>query len=240
MDEKGERSHLSFIDDGEMDIPLAHLPKYTESPKNVIDIWLEKIDKGILTPAHFKDHWRIWVPKFYALEPGFDWNLENDKTDCVLIDNLERFIANGDFTEVMKRLNNVSQPSSVCGRVFKVILKILIFFTYDFVDGFVIMTFFFIFSYMNHCIPAENVVWIQHVFCVSHVLKILLIDFIIIKWPLGMGVVVTVEMSKLGKTIHFVIFISLVHRLGYYQIFVFLCFCLFFSNINYIEFFKTL
>lgn len=120
MEEKPERSHLSFIDDGEMDIPLAHLPKYTESPKNIIDIWLEKMGKGQLTPAHFKDHWRIWVPKLYALEPGSEWNLENDKSNCELLDNLEKFIANGDFKEVMEWLNCRNQSSSVCGKVFKV------------------------------------------------------------------------------------------------------------------------
>ncbi|KAK6637539.1 hypothetical protein RUM44_007961 [Polyplax serrata] len=119
MEEKPERSHLSFIDDGEMDIPLAHLPKYTESPKNIIDIWLEKMGKGQLTPAHFKDHWRIWVPKLYALEPGSEWNLENDKSNCELLDNLEKFIANGDFKEVMEWLNCRNQSSSVCGKVFK-------------------------------------------------------------------------------------------------------------------------
>lgn len=121
MDGKEERSHLSFISDGEMDIPLAHLPKYMESPKNVVDMWLEKIGKeGMLTPLHFKDHWRIWVPKLYALEPGSDWNLENDKTNDVLIDNLERFIANGDFKDAMKRLNFFDHPQSMCGKVFKV------------------------------------------------------------------------------------------------------------------------
>lgn len=121
MGEKAERSHINhFIDNGEMDIPLADLSKQTESPKNVIDIWLDKMEKGILTAANFKDHWRIWVPKFYALEPGSECNLENDKTSCELLDNLERFIANGDFQEVMRRLTNVNQTSSVCGKVFKV------------------------------------------------------------------------------------------------------------------------
>lgn len=111
---------MSFIEDGEMDIPLAHFPKYMESPRNIVDIWLEKVEKNQLTHSNFKDHWRIWVPKFYSLEPGSDWNSENEKTNDVLIDNLERFIAKGNFEEVMKSLDDMDNPPSVCGKVFKV------------------------------------------------------------------------------------------------------------------------
>lgn len=67
---------------------------------------------------------------------------------------------------------------------------------------------------MNLYIPAENVVWIQLVFYVLHVLKIRLIEITITKWRQAWEAgVAIVEMLKRGKKILSVIFTLLVVRL---------------------------
>lgn len=181
MEEKEERGGtLSFMEDGEMNIPLAHLPRYTDSPQNIVDIWLEKINNNELTPANFKDHWKIWVPKFYALEPGSDWNLENEKSNDSLVENLERFIANGDFDEATKKLQNLDHPPSVCGRVFQVSVSAIL-------NKINISKNDCYFSNADcrlesQLIPAGSVLWMEPVSCVSVVSNDQLTKIIVTKW----------------------------------------------------------
>ncbi|XP_063240177.1 E3 ubiquitin-protein ligase UBR2 [Bacillus rossius redtenbacheri] len=101
----------------------AVLPKFPNSFRPVVDTWMEKLEKGILSPTHFKDHWRVWVPKIYSPEPNgscLEGAADEDTAKEVLYDTLERFICNGDPQEVLSKLSKINSPPSVCCRVFKV------------------------------------------------------------------------------------------------------------------------
>lgn len=202
-------------EEDEMEMDFSHssvLGKYSETveqAEKIVEVWLDKVRKGKLTPANFKEHWRVWVPKNYTVVPGSDLNLENEKSNDVLIDNLERFLANGgDFEEAMKKLNDLDNPPSVCGRVFKVgtLCLCLIHITEnnDLLNGIID------FRWVNLIIHAGNVEWTRHVCCVLLVSSTLLIKITIIKWGLAQeGDVVIVEMLKPGRMKNFVIFIYL-------------------------------
>ncbi|KAJ8865906.1 hypothetical protein PR048_033429 [Dryococelus australis] len=101
----------------------AVLPKFPNSFRPCVDTWMEKLEKGILSPTHFKDHWRVWVPKIYSPEPNgscLESTSDEETAKEVLFDTLERFICNGDPQEVLNRLSKINSPPSVCCRVFKV------------------------------------------------------------------------------------------------------------------------
>nr|CAD7425225.1 unnamed protein product [Timema monikensis] len=100
----------------------AVLPKFLEPSKPIIEVWMEKFHKQILSGTHFKDHWRLWVPKLYSPEPNgscLEWSFDEDKAQEVLFETLERFICNGDPQAVLSKLSQMDSPPSVCGRVFK-------------------------------------------------------------------------------------------------------------------------
>ncbi|XP_069676845.1 E3 ubiquitin-protein ligase UBR2 isoform X3 [Periplaneta americana] len=113
-------SDLRSICDLEMEQPV--LPVFPDSSKPCVEVWNEKLKKGVLSCTHFKEHWRIWVPKIYSPEPNgscLDWSFDETKAQDVLFDTLERFICNGDPQEVLIKLSQMDSPPSVCGRVFK-------------------------------------------------------------------------------------------------------------------------
>lgn len=98
-------------------MPIIHNP--TLKPWS---IWMDKISQGTLTDLHFKDHWRVWVPKIYKLEPTdncLEWIFNEKKAQEILYDPLEEFICNGNPSEVLKQLYQMDRPPSVCGKVFK-------------------------------------------------------------------------------------------------------------------------
>lgn len=93
------------------------------SPKKLIDKWSEKMQNGLLSSTHFKEHWRVWVPRIYSPsqnESCLDWTFDEDKARKILFSTLEEFICNGDPVKVLSNLSQLDKPPSVCGRVFKV------------------------------------------------------------------------------------------------------------------------
>ncbi|XP_017891387.1 E3 ubiquitin-protein ligase UBR2 [Ceratina calcarata] len=95
------------------------LPPYNFS-HSCVNTWTEKMNKGILSCTHFKDHWRIWVPKIYTPEPNsncLDWVFDEETAQKVLFNTLEEFICNGDPKVVLKELSQMDNV--ICGRVFK-------------------------------------------------------------------------------------------------------------------------
>ncbi|XP_024945572.1 E3 ubiquitin-protein ligase UBR2 isoform X2 [Cephus cinctus] len=105
------------------DIGLAPLlPMFPRSNKPCVNVWMDKLSKGILSCTHFKEHWRIWVPKIYCLEPNsscLHWSFAEENARQLLFNTLEEFICNGDPQEVLKQLSQMDHPPSICGRVFK-------------------------------------------------------------------------------------------------------------------------
>ncbi|KAG6465522.1 hypothetical protein O3G_MSEX015204 [Manduca sexta] len=73
---------------------------------------------GVLSPAHFQDHWRVTVPRIYSPQPNrtcLDWSFDEELATKLLIQPLEQFIWG---------TTEGSQPapprrSTLCGRVFK-------------------------------------------------------------------------------------------------------------------------
>ncbi|XP_043277613.1 E3 ubiquitin-protein ligase UBR2 [Venturia canescens] len=98
------------------------LPVFPNSSKPCVNVWMDKMSKGILSSTHFKEHWRIWVPKIYSPEPNgncLDWSFDEDEAQKMLYHTLKEFICNGDPREVLNQLRQMDNPPSVCGRVFK-------------------------------------------------------------------------------------------------------------------------
>lgn len=98
------------------------IPGFNSSNKPCVNIWTDKLRKGLLSCSHFKEHWRIWVPKIYSPEPNgncLDWSFDEDKAQEILYNTLEQFICNGDPQEVLKQLSQTAVPPSVCGKFFK-------------------------------------------------------------------------------------------------------------------------
>ncbi|XP_076276967.1 ubr1 ubiquitin ligase [Lasioglossum baleicum] len=92
-------------------------PTYTQP---CVSIWMEKMSKGILLGTHFKEHWRIWVPKIYSPKPNsdcLDWSFDEETAQKVLYYTLEEFICNGDPQNALKQLSQMD--SNICGKVFK-------------------------------------------------------------------------------------------------------------------------
>ncbi|OXU27651.1 hypothetical protein TSAR_014521 [Trichomalopsis sarcophagae] len=87
-----------------------------------VSIWMEKMRQGVLSNTHFKEHWRVWVPKIYKLEPTdncLEWVFNEKEAQTILYDPLEEFICNGNPHEILKQLSQNDRPPSICGRVFK-------------------------------------------------------------------------------------------------------------------------
>ena len=62
--------------DGISDVELSlTMPRIEDAGPSVISSWREKMSKGMMSSLAFKDHWQVWVAKFYKLEP-FDNCLE--------------------------------------------------------------------------------------------------------------------------------------------------------------------
>lgn len=97
-------------------------PILPDSSNQSVAIWNENFKKGILSCTHFKEHWRVWVPKSFSPEPNnscLDWSFDEDKAQKILFDTLEEFICGGDPQVLLKNLRQLDNPPSVCGRVFK-------------------------------------------------------------------------------------------------------------------------
>ncbi|XP_031834567.1 ubr1 ubiquitin ligase [Nomia melanderi] len=85
-----------------------------------VSTWMEKMSKGILSGIHFKEHWRIWVPKIYSPIRNsncLDWYIDEENAQKMLFYTLEEFICNGDPQLILKQLSQMD--SNICGKVFK-------------------------------------------------------------------------------------------------------------------------
>ncbi|XP_014224487.1 E3 ubiquitin-protein ligase UBR2 [Trichogramma pretiosum] len=103
-------------------MPVVPTNPYLSVSQPCVNVWKEKLSKGILTNTHFKEHWRIWVPKIYKLQPTdncLEWQFNEDQASKILYGPLEEFILGGEPSEVLKQLSQNDKPPSVCGRVFK-------------------------------------------------------------------------------------------------------------------------
>ncbi|XP_034933670.1 E3 ubiquitin-protein ligase UBR2 [Chelonus insularis] len=99
------------------------LPVFPNSSKPCVNVWMDKMNKGMLTSTHFKEHWRIWVPKIYSPEPNgncLNWSFDEDMAQKILYNTLEEFICNGDPQQVLQQLRQMEKPPSVCGKFFRV------------------------------------------------------------------------------------------------------------------------
>ncbi|XP_047998255.1 LOW QUALITY PROTEIN: E3 ubiquitin-protein ligase UBR1 [Leguminivora glycinivorella] len=84
----------------------------------VVELWRAKMAEGVLSPAHFQDHWRVTVPRIYSPQPNrscLDWSFDEELAAKLLIQPLEQLIwgsSEGSAPPPPRR-------STLCGRVFK-------------------------------------------------------------------------------------------------------------------------
>lgn len=106
------------------DVEMAPVPpQLTVTVKECVEKWQEKMKQGVLSSTHFKEHWRVWVPRLYSPtqnESCLDWTFDEEKARKILFNTLEEFICDGDPGEILGNLSQLDKPPSVCGRVFKV------------------------------------------------------------------------------------------------------------------------
>ncbi|XP_026318050.1 E3 ubiquitin-protein ligase UBR1 [Hyposmocoma kahamanoa] len=84
----------------------------------VVELWRAKMTEGVLSPAHFQDHWRVTVPRIYSPQPNrtcLDWSFDEELATKLLLQPLEQFVWGA---------TDANQPaaprrSTLCGRVFK-------------------------------------------------------------------------------------------------------------------------
>ncbi|KAJ2945313.1 hypothetical protein O0L34_g9400 [Tuta absoluta] len=85
----------------------------------VVEQWRAKMAEGVLSPAHFQDHWRVTVPRIYSPQPNrtcLDWSFDEELAAKLLLQPLEQFVwGTTDSNEPAKP----PRRSTLCGRVFK-------------------------------------------------------------------------------------------------------------------------
>lgn len=84
--------------------------------------WKDKFQSGVLASPHFKEHWRVWVPRIFSFPINancLEWSFDEAESQKILFSTLEEFICGGDPQEVLAKLTQLDKPPSVCGRVFK-------------------------------------------------------------------------------------------------------------------------
>lgn len=95
---------MTDLADDISDVEMAPVPpQSTFSPKQCVDKWLDKMKQGLLSSTHFKEHWRVWVPRIYSPsqnESFLDWTFDEEKARKILFSTLEEFICNGDPAQV--------------------------------------------------------------------------------------------------------------------------------------------
>jgi E3 ubiquitin-protein ligase UBR2 len=94
----------------------------TTTGEEVVQEWLSLFEKDTLTVTHFKQHWKVWVPRIYSPplnESCLNWRFDEERGQKLLFNVLEQFICKGDPNLVLTRLSEMDRPPSVCGKVFK-------------------------------------------------------------------------------------------------------------------------
>lgn len=98
------------------------LPRGFPTVSQVVGVWKEKFEKGVLNDTHFMEHWRLYVPQVLSRDPSvncLDNAFDEENVQNILFAPLEEFICNGNPNEVFERIKRLDEPPSVCGRVFK-------------------------------------------------------------------------------------------------------------------------
>ncbi|XP_032523092.1 E3 ubiquitin-protein ligase UBR1 isoform X1 [Danaus plexippus] len=84
----------------------------------LVKLWQTKMAEGVLSPAHFQDHWRVTVPRIYSPQPNrtcLDWSFDEEMASKLLIQPLEQFVwGSAESSEPPP-----PRRSTLCGRVFK-------------------------------------------------------------------------------------------------------------------------
>lgn len=106
------------------EISLASLrPVFPDTDKRCVDVWTEKMNKGVLKSINFREYWRIWVPKIFSPERNgncLEWIIDEDTANRMLFRPLEEFICGGDPQVILKELAKMDNPPSICGKMFKI------------------------------------------------------------------------------------------------------------------------
>lgn len=108
-------------EDIDMEFPTK---KPLNSPDEVLQYWNTSLEKGTLSCLHFREWWRQKVPKIFSPVPSMNYqkpteHIEEDDVQRMFFDPLERFLCNGDPTEILKQLSSLNDPPAQCGKVFK-------------------------------------------------------------------------------------------------------------------------
>lgn len=97
-------------------------PTFPDADASCASVWMEKMNKRVLTSLNFREFWRVWVPRIYSPERNANclaWSIDEAKAQKILFGPLEEFICNGEPQAVMRELTKMDNPPSMCGRVFK-------------------------------------------------------------------------------------------------------------------------
>ncbi|XP_045778692.1 E3 ubiquitin-protein ligase UBR1 isoform X1 [Maniola jurtina] len=84
----------------------------------VVELWRTKLAEGVLSPAHFQDHWRVTVPRIYSPQPNrtcLDWSFDEESAAKLLIQPLEQFV----WGSAESCQPPPPRRSTLCGKVFK-------------------------------------------------------------------------------------------------------------------------
>ncbi|RLU23362.1 hypothetical protein DMN91_003566 [Ooceraea biroi] len=97
-------------------------PLFPDTDTSCVNVWMDKMNKGVLTSTNFREYWRIWVPKIYSPECNgncLEWTIDEEVVHRMLLKTLEEFICGGDPQVILKELSKMDNPPSMCGKVFK-------------------------------------------------------------------------------------------------------------------------
>ncbi|XP_072755009.1 E3 ubiquitin-protein ligase UBR2 [Anoplolepis gracilipes] len=106
----------------DMDLTLMQ-PLFPDTNASCVDVWTEKMNKGVLTSINFREYWRVWVPKIYSPERNancLEWTIDDETARRLLLKPLEEFMCGGDPQTILKELSKMDNPPSICGRMFKI------------------------------------------------------------------------------------------------------------------------
>ena len=95
------------------------------TPEQILQYWNSSFEKDTLSCLHFRDWWRQKVPKIFTPIPSMNYqkpneHIEEEDVRRYFFDILERFLCNGDPSEMFKKLSSMNAPQTQCGKVFKI------------------------------------------------------------------------------------------------------------------------
>ncbi|XP_068622953.1 E3 ubiquitin-protein ligase UBR1 [Battus philenor] len=112
-----EKRHSKFVYHSDVleEFKTFTLPARADA---VVELWRTKLAEGVLSHAHFQDHWRVTVPRIFSPQPNrtyLDWSFDEELAQKLLIQPLEYFVwGSSDGSQVVP-----PRRSTLCGHVFK-------------------------------------------------------------------------------------------------------------------------